>query len=64
MPGVDVIGPLPAGAQLVTVFSAAVCAVSQQSQAANGFLAFLASDRTEATKRAFGMEPAGAGERW
>ena len=62
--GVDVIGPLPAGAQLVTVFSAAVCAVTQQWQAANGFLAFLASDRTEATKRAFGMEPAGAGERW
>jgi len=63
VPGVDVIGPLPDGAQLVTVFSAAVCAVSQQRQAAAGFLAFLASDRAEATKLAFGMEPAGAADR-
>ena len=63
MPGVEVIGPLPAGAQLVTVFSAAICALSPQRQAAAGFLAFLASDSTEATKGAFGMEPAGAGER-
>ncbi|MCP3726465.1 substrate-binding domain-containing protein [Paraburkholderia sp. CNPSo 3272] len=59
VPGVDVIGPLPAGAQLVTVFSAAICAVSQQRQAAADFLAFLGSARAEATKRAFGMEPAG-----
>ncbi|MEX3924798.1 substrate-binding domain-containing protein [Paraburkholderia sp. BR10936] len=59
VPGVEVIGPLPAGAQLVTVFSAAICAVSQQRQAAADFLAFLGSARAEATKRAFGMEPAG-----
>ncbi|MEX3950994.1 substrate-binding domain-containing protein [Paraburkholderia sp. EG287B] len=59
VPGVDVIGPLPAGAQLVTVFSAAICAVSQQRQAAADFVAFLGSARAEATKRAFGMEPAG-----
>jgi molybdate transport system substrate-binding protein len=62
VPGVDVIGPLPAGAQLVTVFSAAICAVSHQRQAAADFLAFLGSERAEATKRAFGMEPAGGGE--
>ncbi|MEM5446527.1 substrate-binding domain-containing protein [Paraburkholderia guartelaensis] len=60
VPGVEVIGPLPAGAQLVTVFSAAICAVSQQRQAAADFLAFLGSARVEATKRAFGMEPAGS----
>ncbi|CAD6545092.1 Aconitate isomerase [Paraburkholderia hiiakae] len=62
VPGVDVIGPLPAGAQLVTVFSAAICAVSQQRRAAADFLAFLGSERAEATKRAFGMEPAGGAE--
>ncbi|MEM5403703.1 substrate-binding domain-containing protein [Paraburkholderia unamae] len=60
VPGVDVIGPLPAGAQLVTVFSAAICAVSQQRQVAADFLAFLGSARAEVTKRAFGMEPAGS----
>jgi len=58
VPGVDVIGPLPAGAQLVTVFSAAFCAMSRQPQAAADFLAFLASQRAEAAKRAYGMEPA------
>jgi len=57
--GVDVLGPLPAGAQLVTVFSAAICAVSRQPQAAADFLAFLASERAERAKRAYGMEPVG-----
>jgi molybdate transport system substrate-binding protein len=59
--GVDVVGPLPDGAQLVTVFSAAVCAVSRQQQAAADFLAFLASEQTAATKRAHGAEPARGG---
>ncbi|RAR52670.1 molybdate transport system substrate-binding protein [Paraburkholderia unamae] len=59
VPGVDVIGPLPGEAQLVTVFSAAVCAVSTRQTAAGDFLAFLASDQAEATKRAFGMTAAG-----
>ncbi|WP_322034086.1 substrate-binding domain-containing protein [Paraburkholderia sp. J76] len=58
VPGVDVIGPLPVGAQLVSVFSAAICAVSQRQRAAADFLAFLGSERAEAAKRAFGMEPA------
>lgn len=61
VPGVDVVGPLPAGAQLVTVFSGAICAVSRQPQAAADFLAFLASERTDALKRVHGMEPAGGG---
>ncbi|WP_321938537.1 substrate-binding domain-containing protein [Paraburkholderia sp. J8-2] len=60
--GVDVVGPLPAGAQLVTVFSAAICAVSRKQRAAAEFLAFLGSERAEAAKRAFGMEPAGRTE--
>jgi molybdate transport system substrate-binding protein len=59
--GVDVIGPLPAGAQLVTVFSGAVCAISQQGQAAADFLAFLASEQAAGAKRACGMEPAAGG---
>jgi molybdate transport system substrate-binding protein len=61
VPGVDVIGPLPDGAQLVTVFAAAVCAVSRQQQAAADFLAFLASEQTAAVKRAHGTEPAEGG---
>jgi molybdate transport system substrate-binding protein len=61
VPGVDVIGPLPAGAGLVTVFSGAICAVSQQKQAAGEFLAFLVSEQAEAAIRACGMEPATGG---
>jgi molybdate transport system substrate-binding protein len=59
--GVDVIGPLPAGAQLVTVFSGAICAVSQQKPAAQAFLTFLVSPQAEAVIRACGMEPATRG---
>jgi molybdate transport system substrate-binding protein len=58
-PGIDVIGPLPREVQLVTVFSAAICTASQRRDAAARFLAFMASERTDAIKRAHGMEPAG-----
>jgi molybdate transport system substrate-binding protein len=59
--GVDVLGPLPGEAQLVTVFSGAICAASQQKQAAGAFLAFLASAQAEAIIRDCGMEPAAGG---
>ena len=58
VPGIDIVGPLPAEVQLVTVFSAAVCAVSGRKEAARGFLAFATSARTDAIKRAYGMESA------
>jgi molybdate transport system substrate-binding protein len=58
LPGVDVIGLLPPEIQVVTVFSAAVCAASKRDAAAHALLAFLASPQADAAKRRHGMEPA------
>lgn len=58
--GIDVIGPLPPGIQMVTVFSAAVCTASNRRAAARDLLAFLASPAADATKRRHGMDPASA----
>ncbi len=56
--GIDVIGPLPAEVQIVTTFSAGICAASKQPERARTFLAFLASSAADAPKRRHGMEPA------
>ncbi len=58
MPGVDVIGLLPAEIQLTTVFAAAVCRTSSCPVDAAALLSFLASSETAAAKRRHGMEPA------
>jgi molybdate transport system substrate-binding protein len=58
LPGVDVVGALPAEIQEATVFSAAVCTASRCPAAAQAFLAFLASHRADAAKRRHGMEAA------
>jgi molybdate transport system substrate-binding protein len=56
--GIEVIGALPAEAQIVTTFSGGVCTAAIQPQAAREFLAFLASPAAEQAKRRHGMEPA------
>lgn len=56
--GVEVLGPLPDDTQLITVFSAAICAVSGRVDVARHFLSFLTSESASAVKRVFGMEPA------
>ena len=56
--GIDVIGPLPAEIQVVTVFSAAVCTASVHPAATRSLLSFLASPQADTIKRAHGMEPA------
>ncbi len=58
LPGLDVVGPLPAEIQVITVFSAAVCAASNRAAAARKLLSFLASPQADAAKRRHGMEPA------
>ena len=58
LPGIDVIGLLPPEIQVATVFSAAVCTVSNCPAAAEALLSFLASPQADATKRRHGMEPA------
>jgi molybdate transport system substrate-binding protein len=58
LPGIDVIGLLPAEIQVETVFSAAVCTASNCLAAAKAWLSFLASPEADAAKRRHGMEPA------
>ena len=58
LPGIDVIGLLPAEIQVETVFSAAVCTASNCPAAAKAWLSFLASPEADAAKRRHGMEPA------
>lgn len=57
--GIDVLGPLPAGIQSMTVFAGGVSTRSTDGAAARRFLDHLASPATAAVKRRFGMEPAG-----
>jgi molybdate transport system substrate-binding protein len=56
--GIDVIGPLPSAIQIVTTFSAAVCARCTQPDAARALLDFMASPDAADAKRRQGMEPA------
>lgn len=56
--GIDLVGDLPAAIAIDTVFSAAVCTVSAQPEAARALLAFFASAETAEAKRRQGMEPA------
>ena len=56
--GIDVVGPLPPGVQIVTTFSGAVCSASRHVDGARDLLAFIASRGAESAKRRHGMEPA------
>ncbi len=56
--GIELVGPMPAGCAIVTIFSAGVCSRSTQAGAAGGLIAFLQSPATADLKRRHGMEPA------
>ena len=56
--GIDVLGPLPAEVQTVTVFTGAVAAGSERAERARAVLAFMASPAGAEVKRRHGMEPA------
>jgi molybdate transport system substrate-binding protein len=58
LPGVELIGEMPAGAQILTTFSAATCAASAQPRAVRELLAFLRSPGTADIKRRHGFDPA------
>ena len=58
LPGIDILGAMPAGCEIVTTFSAALCAASTRPDAVRSLLAFLSSAAAADAKRRNGMEPA------
>jgi molybdate transport system substrate-binding protein len=58
LPGIDVLGTMPPGCEIVSTFSAGLCATSTEREAARAFLAFLQSPAAADAKRRHGMEPA------
>lgn len=59
LPGIDVLGPLPAAVQIITTFSGGVASASQQPAQVRALLAFMASPAATQAKLRQGMEPAG-----
>jgi molybdate transport system substrate-binding protein len=57
-PGIEVIGAMPPGTEIVTTFSGGICAASAQADAVRQLLAFLQSPAAADAKRRHGMEPA------
>lgn len=58
LPGIALLGPLPAPIQSITVFTAAVHGASLQAAAAGPLLDYLAAPLRSACMRRHGMEPA------
>jgi molybdate transport system substrate-binding protein len=56
--GIEVVGPMPEAVQIVTTFSAGICAGSLQADAVRRLLDFMASPDASDVKRRHGMEPA------
>jgi len=58
VPGIEVVGPLPAEVQTVAMFAAGLLTASGQPQAAGDFMRFLASAQAEPVLKRAGLEPA------
>lgn len=56
--GVDVIGPMPPGLEIVTTFSGGLCAGSAHPGAVRALLDFIGSSAADEAKRRHGMQPA------
>lgn len=57
LPGITVVGEMPAAVAIDTVFSSALVSGCRDAAGARQFLAFLASDAAAAAKRRHGMRP-------
>jgi molybdate transport system substrate-binding protein len=57
-PGIALLGPMPPGCEILTTFSAGLCAASVQPDAVRALLAFMQSPAADDAKRRHGMEPA------
>ena len=60
VPGIDYVGPLPAEAQRITVFSAGIATAAQERAGARALIEFLASPAAAAAIRQSGLEPMAA----
>jgi molybdate transport system substrate-binding protein len=58
LPGIDVLGMMPPGCEIVTTFSAGLCASSSRADAVRDLLAFMQSPAVVEVKRRQGMDPA------
>lgn len=58
LPGIQLLGELPPGAEFTTTFSAALCTAGTQREAARALIDFLAGPAADAAKRRHGMAPA------
>lgn len=58
VPGVEVVGPLPEGAQKITFFSAGVTTTAKSPAAAKRLIEYLASPKTWPAIRRSGLQPA------
>jgi len=56
--GIDLLGPMPPGCEIVSVFSAGVCATSARPEAVRALIDFMHSPDVAEAKRRHGMEPA------
>jgi len=56
--GIDVVGPMPPGLEIVTTFSGGICTASTRADAARALLDFMRSPAADQAKRRHGMQPA------
>jgi molybdate transport system substrate-binding protein len=61
--GIDIVGPLPAEVQKITVFSAGVSTTSKEPDAAKSLIKFLTSPQAAPVLIKSGLEPIPAGEK-
>jgi len=58
LPGIDVLGTMPAGCEIVTTFSGGLCTASAQPEVVRALLDYMHSPAAADAKRRHGMEPA------
>jgi len=57
IPGIQVVGPMPPGLEIETIFAGAICKSSSAPDSAQQFLHFLCAPQADTQKRLHGMEP-------
>ena len=58
VPGIAVLGPMPPGCEIVSIFSAGLCAASTHPEAVRALIEYMHSPDAAEAKRRHGMEPA------